>query len=131
MAAPGVLDGNLALPTSTMKTSKTARSELFITTDYRGTIATQAGKNPAPGAREKLHAMGIDVPEDLPTGVVYGVVDLADIVRDHPSRWAVDDYWHWVFNNRRTLARPVPLLGKQSLFLAPDEVERAVMSQLP
>ncbi|MXM66099.1 hypothetical protein GR925_22270 [Streptomyces sp. HUCO-GS316] len=99
-------------------------------TDYRGTIAIQAGKNPAPGAREKLHAMGIDVPDSLPTCVVLGVVDLADIVKESASRWAVDDHWHWQFTNPRPLDDPVPLLGRQSLFRAPADVEQAVMAQL-
>ncbi len=100
------------------------------TTAHRGMVAIQAGRLPAADAREKLRAMGIEVPAGLPTGVVLGVVDLVGIVRDSGSPWAVPGRWHWQLANPRPLAEPVSLLGRQSLFTASAAVERAVRAQL-
>lgn len=103
-----------------------------VGTDIKaGTYRTTGPADSAiPNCYWGLHAMGIDVPDQLPTLVVVGVVDLADIVDDSPSRWAVDEYWHWQFTNSRPLSSPVPLLGRQSLFRAPADVEQRVMAQL-
>lgn len=100
------------------------------TTAHRGLIAIHAGRLPAPSAREKLVEMGVEVPSELPTGVLLGLVDLVDVVRGIESPWAFEGHWHWVLANPRSLAEPVPLLGRQSLFRAPDEAEQAVMAQL-
>ncbi|MGO9907662.1 MAG: hypothetical protein ACLP4R_14030 [Solirubrobacteraceae bacterium] len=43
--------------------------------------------------------LGIHVSRNLATGGIIGVVDLVDIVRDHPSEWAEPGMWHWVLTN--------------------------------
>lgn len=48
-------------------------------------------------------------------GGVAGIVDLVDCVRNHPSRWAMPDCWHWVLENPREI-KFVPMKGKLGLF---------------
>jgi hypothetical protein len=60
-------------------------------------------------------------PAEHPTGVV-GVVDLDDVVRDHPSPWATPDQWHWHLTNPRTLATAVPCRGRLGLWTVPGDI---------
>ncbi|KWT61846.1 hypothetical protein ADL21_11210 [Streptomyces albus subsp. albus] len=100
-------------------------------TDHRGPIAIQAARTPAAGGREQLRAMGIDVPTELPVGVILGVVDLLAVVRDADSRWTSRDCWHWRLACPRPLVEPVPLSGRQGLFTAPADAVARVREQLP
>lgn len=76
-------------------------------TSYRGPLAIHAGSACTRvywgWARDWMAAIGIEVPalDDLITGAVIGYVDIVDCVRDSPSRWAMQDHWHWVLSNPR------------------------------
>lgn len=83
MTAPGVHDGHPALSASTTKTSKTARSELFITWLWRGWVLIHAGqKLERPALRDPLIATAIRGRE-LHLGAVIGVACLTGC---HPDQ---------------------------------------------
>jgi ASCH domain len=84
-------------------------------TNYRGPMLIHASKKPDADAVARLTAEGYEIPNDLQTGGIVGVVDVIDCVQNHPSRWAVDGEWHWVLAN----ARPLPFKpcnGRLGLF---------------
>lgn len=100
-------------------------------TEYRGEIyihAGRAGVSPADLALAESH-LG-ELP-DLPFGVVLGSVNLVDIVRDHPSPWAIPGTFHWVLSPGRFLLRkPVPWRGNQGLLpISPALGERLIAVQ--
>jgi ASCH domain len=80
------------------------------TSSHRGLLGVHAGRNGA-----DLREMDLD-PADFVLGALVGVVELVDIVRDHPSQWAEDDCWHWLVTRPRRLAEPMPLRGALGLF---------------
>ncbi|GAA0976017.1 ASCH domain-containing protein [Nocardiopsis tropica] len=99
-------------------------------TDHRGPLVIHAGSATAPGARQRLAAMGITVPGNLVPGAIVGVVDVVDCVRDHSSTWAVPDHWHWVLTNPRPLAEPIVCKGALSLWRVPEEITRQLPTDL-
>lgn len=50
-------------------------------------------------------------------GAVVGRVMLLDVVRDHPSPWAVPGRYHWVLAHPQLTDPPVPCRGRQGLFV--------------
>lgn len=46
------------------------------------------------------------------------------------SPWAMPDQYHWVLDDVRPLAEPVPCRGMLGLWCLPDEVEQAIQEQL-
>lgn len=52
-------------------------------------------------------------------GAVVGRVMLVDVVRDHPSSWAVPGRHHWVLAHPELIEPPIPCRGHQYLF-TPD-----------
>jgi hypothetical protein len=48
-------------------------------------------------------------------GLIIGVVDVIDCVRDSPSRWAIPEQWHWVVANPRSV-HPVQIIGQLGIF---------------
>jgi hypothetical protein len=84
-------------------------------TNHRGPLLIHAGKRQDVPARRELEALGFLLPDDLVTGGIVGVVDLVDVVEDHPSRWAMDGHFHWILANPRPLPF-VELAGKLGLW---------------
>jgi ASCH domain len=82
------------------------------TTSHRGLLGIHAGQSVA-----ALREMDLD-PADFVLGALVGVVELVDIVRNHPSRWAEVDCWLWLVTRPRRLAEPMPLRGAMGLFTA-------------
>ncbi len=82
------------------------------------TIAIHAGLKVDPNGLD----LGIDVPPDLPSGVILCTVDVVGCVRDSPSPWARRGAWHWCLANVRRLAEPVVTRGQMQLFRLPSDV---------
>ena len=78
-------------------------------TKYRGSLLIHAGKGID-------HSEWTGTLDDMPAGVIIGVVDLVDCVRDSGSEWAEPDSWHWVLANPRPLPEPIPAKGKLGLW---------------
>jgi len=60
--------------------------------------------------------LGIDVPENLPVGVILGAVTLADVVDDSSSPWAIPGRQHWILADPQPWPRPVPAKGELGLW---------------
>jgi hypothetical protein len=84
-------------------------------TRHRGPLLVHAGKRLDMSAREELEALGFLLPDDPMTGGIVGVVDIVDVVEDHPSRWAMAGHFHWVLENPRPLPF-VELTGKLGIW---------------
>lgn len=73
-----------------------------------------------------MRAPGIVMPSqqmlEASLGCIVGIVDVVDCVQDSLSRWAIPGKWHLVLRNRRKV-RPVPILGRESMFECPVELE--------
>ncbi len=83
-------------------------------TDYRGPLVIVAGKGTDPDGYEVARQLGIELPDELPTGIVC-VVDLvsieplADVGADP---WATGPFC-WRLARPRRLASPVSYRGNQ------------------
>ena len=66
--------------------------------------------------RAFMAALGIDVPEDLPRGVILGSVVLANVVDDNDSPWAEPGQRHWLLEDPRPWPEPVPAKGDLGLW---------------
>lgn len=82
-------------------------------TPYRGRFIVHAGKRYPRGehdyyAEYLAEDFGITLPpyEDMPRGCVVGLADVVACVREHPSRWKMDDTWGFVLAN----AKPVEIM---------------------
>ena len=84
-------------------------------TNHRGPVLVHTGKRQDVPARAWIESKGLVVPEDLLTGGIVGVVDIVDVVEDHPSRWAMAGHFHWVLENPRPLPF-VELTGKLGIW---------------
>jgi hypothetical protein len=102
------------------------------TTEYRGPLAIIASATRDAHAYDAANATidglkGLDLIRwcDATSGLAYdiaiqrgglvGVVDLVDIVTDHPSPWAMPGLHHWVLANARACSF-VPMKGRLGLF---------------
>lgn len=90
---------------------------------HRGPLAIHASKGLDPAeyqaaAREIWRITGTYAPppEELLRGVVLGTVDIVDCVRDSQSPWAMRGCAHWLLENARPLASPLPQRGQQGMF---------------
>jgi hypothetical protein len=100
-------------------------------THFRGPVAIHASKNMSrseyeeaknlvpPRWRNKLPAY-----EDLPRGVIIGVVEIVDCVTESKSPWYLGDYG-FVLKNRRPV-KPIPCSGALSFWNLPPEIERKI-----
>lgn len=75
-------------------------------TRYRGPLLIHAGKSKSAFTQEvedvrKKYA--IEVPASIERGGIVGIVDLADCVDGHASRWYVAGNVGWVLKNMRPL----------------------------
>lgn len=72
-------------------------------THYRGPLLVHAGARDDLAGWQALDEMGARLPVDPPQGGIIGIVTLVDCVRNHPSRWAMPDHWHWVLTDPKPL----------------------------
>ncbi len=72
----------------------------------------------------------VDVPDDLPSGVILCLVDVVGCVRDSRSRWARRAAFHWLLANARRLDEPVPTRGQMQLFRLPSDVVTRIHRQV-
>ena len=86
------------------------------TTSYRGPLAIHAGSKISVALCREL---GLD-PKSLTMGAIVGTVDLVDVVKDSPSRWAMAGHYHWIIRNARRLQSPKPRKGQLGLFNIPN-----------
>ena len=62
--------------------------------------------------------------EDLPRGVIIGVVEIVDCVTESKSPWFLGDYG-FVLKNQRPV-KPIPCSGALSFWTLPPEIERKI-----
>lgn len=89
-----------------------------LRTDYRGRILIQASLTVE---RDEARKLGLD-PDELPTGVIVGSVEIFDCVRNSKSKWAIRGQWHWRLRNPRVLAKPIPFKGKLGFIRVPPKL---------
>jgi ASCH domain len=82
-------------------------------TRYRGRLAIHAGKTIDRAALAEHRAL---LPPDIPAGFILGTVELKDVVKGHPSRWALPGQYHWLLADPQRFDSPVPVIGKQGLW---------------
>jgi len=106
-------------------------------THHRGRIAIHAGRNRTrdADARETLAAIGVEVPDDVPRGLLLGTVELVDVVElaaidrqrtlgdiasgEHPELLSdplATGPFCWVLTDPEPFVDPVPMTGKLSLW---------------
>jgi hypothetical protein len=106
-------------------------------TTYRGPLLIHAGQRVDPAATERLLWTMAD-PESFgqpraaweARGAFIGVVFLADILTDSPSRWAISGCYHWVLEFPSPIEPAVPHPGRQRLWTPPAAVVQAVAEVL-
>jgi len=106
-------------------------------TKYRGRLAIHAGQSRRrdEAARAALEALGVDVPDDVPRGVLLGTVELDDVVdvREATQQTFCDlgpvglrndplatGPICWLLSRPEPLADPVPIGGRLSLWNVDD-----------
>jgi hypothetical protein len=94
---------------------KTTENRSWRTT-YRGELSIHASMRPDPDGRAFMAGLGIDVPDDLPRGVILGSVRLVDVVDDSDSPWAEPGQHHWVLEGPEPWPEPVPAKGDLGLW---------------
>jgi len=87
-------------------------------THYRGRGLIQASLKV-----EKEDALRLKLdPDKLPTGAIVGSVSIVGCVQNSKSKWAERGQWHWLLENPRVLAKPVPFKGKLGFMHVPDRL---------
>jgi hypothetical protein len=76
-------------------------------THFRGPILIQVSLKIE---REEALKLKLD-PDNLPTGVIVGSVEIVDCVRNSRSKWANARHWHWLLENPRALMKPILFKG--------------------
>jgi len=76
-------------------------------THHRGPLLIHAGLSLDSYAKENIEWIerryGVQIPLDLDTGGIVGVVDVVDCVESHGSRWFNPGNYGWVLANPRCL----------------------------
>jgi hypothetical protein len=49
----------------------------------------------------------IIIPDELIYGAIIGEVILVDIVKNHTSKWAIRNQWHWVLEEAKQYENPI------------------------
>jgi hypothetical protein len=80
-------------------------------THYRGSLLIHAGLNLDSYTEENIYWLnkkfGVQIPTDLDTGGILGVVDVIDCVESHKSKWFNKGNFGWVLTNpHRLIFRP-------------------------
>ncbi|MFE3430454.1 hypothetical protein [Streptomyces sp. NPDC059171] len=136
MTAPGVHDGHPALSASTTKTSKTARSELFINWPWRTWVLLHASQQTdKPALRLPLIACTIRG-RQLFTGAVVGIARITGCHQDPEgsplcSPWAHPGAWHLELAGVLELPLPVPARGQLGPWKPTPHLLGQVFQQLP
>jgi len=95
--------------------------------NYRGPLAILASRQRAARSIEDIEEhYDVCIPRDLPVGGIVGVVDIIDVVRDHPSRFFVGPYG-FVLTNARPVAF-IPMRGRLNMWDAPDDIARQLLA---
>lgn len=99
-------------------------------TNYRGPLLIHAA---ATDDRTPLRSIerqyGVSIRRDLlHRGVIVAVVELVDIVTDHPSPFFQGPYG-WVLRNIRPLPS-MPMRGQMSIYDPPPHIRNAVLKHL-
>jgi len=84
-------------------------------TKYRGRLLIHASLRRDPAAREFAASLGLQLPADVPRGVILGSVRLVDVVDDSDSPWAEPGQRHWQIEDPQPW--PVPAAAKGDLGL--------------
>ncbi len=85
-------------------------------TKFRGRLLIHASLRPDREARPFMASLGIDVPADVPRGVILGAVTLTDVVQDSESPWAEPGQMHWLLADPEPWPEPVPAKGDLGLW---------------
>jgi hypothetical protein len=100
-------------------------------TNIRGPIAIHASKNLTLREYEESkkllpHRWRNELPayENMPRGVIIGVVELVDCVTESKSPWFMGDYG-FVLKNQRPV-KPIPCAGALSFWNLPPNIERKI-----
>jgi hypothetical protein len=91
-------------------------------TDLRGTIAIHASGNLDKDAVLPEGINESDI-EGLHRGAIIGLVDLVDVVTEHPSKWFVGPYG-FVLENARALPEPIVCKGALNFWGVPPDIVR-------
>jgi hypothetical protein len=75
---------------------------------------------------EEARKLKLD-PDELATGAIVGSVEIVDCIRGSKSKWANRGQWHWVLENPRVLAKPIPFKGKLGFMRVPDRLIRKAL----
>jgi hypothetical protein len=59
-------------------------------------------------------------------GAIIGLVFLADILTDSPSRWAIPGWYNWAFEFPSPIDPPIPQRGQPRLWAPPATVVQAL-----
>lgn len=86
-------------------------------TRYRGRLWIHAARTPWAGDLEQPPA----ATEDMIFGALIGSVKLIEVIRDHSSRWAHPNVFHWVLVDPRPLDQPITARGLPGLWHLPVE----------
>jgi hypothetical protein len=87
-------------------------------THYRGRILIQASLKV-----EKEDAVRLKLdPDKLPTGAIVGAVNIVGCAQNSKSKWAQRGQWHWLLENPRVLAKPIPFKGKLGFMRVSDRL---------
>jgi len=98
-------------------------------TRHRGPLAIHASMKVSREGYDVLRSLGIDVPDDLPGGVILGTVELVDVIDcrqplldfdGEQAKLAADPLATgpkcWILRNPRPLAQPIRHVGRLGLF---------------
>ena len=100
-------------------------------TTYRGLLLIHAAKDPDPDPETPADLLwtmadpgGYGQPRTAfrARGAIIGLVYLADVLTDSPSRWAAVGRYHWVLEFPSPVDPPLPCVGRPGLWDPPAVV---------
>lgn len=65
-------------------------------------------------------------PDELPTGAMFGSVEIVDCIRNSKSKWAIQGQWNWLLKNPRVLVKPIPFEGALGFIRVPKRLHKGV-----
>ena len=102
-------------------------------TAYRGPLLVHAGMDADPDGPEFVlwtmaDPQGYAQPRAAwdARGAIIGLVFLADILTDSPSRWAIPGWYHWMLEFPHPIDPPVPHRGRPGLWTPAGAVVQAL-----
>lgn len=87
-------------------------------TNIRGRIRIHASASPptAEALKEARRILRVAPPDDLPTGVILGSVEIVDCCQGSPSPWAAPGKYPWILAEPRTFARQREASGQRGFW---------------